>query len=97
MLKASPCFLENGDLISRMLNNVGQQNEIKFVPRRIDIKDILRHKTEARISFEGASLNAVLVDVKSYPAADASFLAQTMTDVFPGGSGPRPRRKESAR
>jgi hypothetical protein len=78
MRKASPCLLENGGWIRRMLDNVVQQNEIEFVMRSIDFQDVPRHEVELRIWLEGASPNAVLVRVKSYPATDARYLAQAL-------------------
>jgi len=99
MRKTRPCLFENGDWIPRMLNNVAQQNEIEFVTRSIDFQDIPRHKTERGVWFEGASPNAVLVHVKSYPAADACYLAQGLQhaafvtpEVADGHAGERDTR-----
>ena len=73
--KTRLCLFENGDWVRRMLNNVAQENKIEFVLRRIDFQDIPQHKTELGVLFEGASPNAVLVYIKSNPAADACDLA----------------------
>jgi hypothetical protein len=81
MRETCPRFLEDGDRILRMLNNVAQQNKIESVVRSVNFQDVPRHKTEVGIRFEGTSPNAGLVHVKPYPAADACYFAQPLQNA----------------
>src|SRR6266516_7938811 len=99
MREAGPCLLEDGDWITRMLNDVAQQNEIEFIPRSIDLQDVPRQKTESGILFKGTSPNAGLVHVKPYSTGDACYLAQALQhaalvtpEVADGRAGERDMR-----
>jgi hypothetical protein len=99
MREAGPCLLEDGDWITCMLNNVAQQNKIKFIARSIDFQDVARQKTESGLWFKGTSPNARLVHVKPYPTADACNLAQAVQhaalvtpEVADGQAGERDMR-----